>query len=67
MDKLSELLSNLVARLKIQISIRVGIVFYYMPFDAILVLHMNNDFLGRMFALAPCSTSLSSFQADSNC
>ena len=42
MDKLTELLTKLVARLKIQIPIPVGIVFYYMPFDATLVLLMNN-------------------------
>ena len=41
-DKLTELLTKFVARRKIQIPIPVGIVFYYMPFDATLVLHMNN-------------------------
>ena len=66
-DKLTELLTNLVARLKIQIPICVDIVFYYMPFDATIVLHMNDGCLGRTFAPAPSSTSLGSFQADSNC
>ena len=41
-DKLTQVLTNLVARPKIQIPVRVGIVFCYMPFDATLVLHMNN-------------------------